>query len=212
MTFFGTDPVASTVGAYDVAAEQYAENSKDRAPLAHLHAKFTVLTGANALVLELGCGPSHDAAELARYGPTVIGIDPSRGLLRQGRSQQVIASSLLQGEARSLPFAAASFDGIWACASLLHVPHAELPKALAEVRRVLKARGVLFTSMSEGDSTRAIAIRADALPERLYFYHQEEDWATLVRGAGLEILDQSVTHNHVNPGATGWIETFARKP
>ena len=68
MTSSSPDPVLDTSVSYERGAAEYAEHSRDRTPLAHLLDRFATLVGPNALVLDLGCGPGHDAAELAKRG------------------------------------------------------------------------------------------------------------------------------------------------
>jgi SAM-dependent methyltransferase len=208
------DPELDTIAAYDARPVAYAEHSRDREPLNRLHDHFVQLVGAGARVLDLGCGPGHDAAELARRGLRVTGLDLSRGLLLEGRSHPALVGSLILADARQLPIVSYSFDGVWSCASLLHVPKRDIAHAIAELYRVLKPSGILFTSMSEGGEPGAIPVISDGLSQRLYYYHREEDWAALVCGAGFEILDHGVNRKsgHFNPGSTGWIETFARRP
>jgi ubiquinone/menaquinone biosynthesis C-methylase UbiE len=208
------DPELQTIAAYDAQSVAYAEHSRDRAPLNRLHEHFESLVGGGARVLDLGCGPGHDAAELVSRGLKVTGLDLSRGLLLEARSHSALAGSLIQADARQLPIVSYTFDGVWSCASLLHVPKRDVAHAIAELYRVLKPGGILFTSMSEGGEPGAIPVISDGLSQRLYYYHREGDWASLVSGAGFEILDHGVNRKsgHFNPGSTGWIETYARKP
>jgi ubiquinone/menaquinone biosynthesis C-methylase UbiE len=208
------DPELQTVAAYNTGAAAYARHSQDRSPLRHLHEHFASLLAGGARVLDLGCGPGHDAAELASLGLSVTGLDPASGLLAEACSYTCLAGRLIQGDARQLPIAASRFDGIWCCASLLHVPNRDVGDALAEVFRILKSGGVLFTSMSEGEQRGAVSVHSDGLEPRVYYYHRQETWAALVAGAGFEIVDHRVRRQggNFNPGSTGWIETFARKP
>jgi SAM-dependent methyltransferase len=46
------------------------------------------------------------------------------------------------------------FDGIWACASLLHVPAAELPGVMQRLRNALRPRGILYASFKYGKGER----------------------------------------------------------
>jgi ubiquinone/menaquinone biosynthesis C-methylase UbiE len=122
---------------------------------------------------------------------------------------------LVLGDARESAFADGAFDAIWACASLLHVPKPDVSNALAEAYRILKPGGVLFTSMQEGRADEPVlASAADPLPGRLYFYYRAEEWLAFVEGAGFKLVEQRLkrTAEHVNAGATGWIETFALRP
>jgi ubiquinone/menaquinone biosynthesis C-methylase UbiE len=208
------DPALSTIAAYDAGAAGYSEHSRDRKPLKRLHERFVTLIGSGATVLDLGCGPGHDAAELSARGLGVTAFDPARGLLHEAARQPSLAGLLVQGDARALPFAAATFDGIWSCASLLHVPKRDVGQVLVDTFRVLKRGGILFTSMSEGDQPGAVPVESNGLSRRLYYYHREQTWAALVSGAGFEVIDHAVKRDSagLNPGSTGWIETFARRP
>ena len=208
------DPELSTIAAYDAGAVDYAEHFRDRMPLNRLQEHFVTVVGSGAAVLDLGCGPGHDAAELSARGLRVTAFDPARGLLNEAMHHTSLTGRLVQGDARALPFATGSFDGVWTCASLLHVPKRDVGRALAEVFRVLKPGGILFTSMSEGGQVGAIPVESNGLSRRLYYYHREQTWAALVSGAGFDVIDQRVQREsgNFNPGSTGWIETFARKP
>jgi ubiquinone/menaquinone biosynthesis C-methylase UbiE len=208
------DPEIRAIAAYDAGAATYAVHSRDRKPLNRLHEHFASLVGSGAQVLDLGCGPGHDAAELTSRGLTVTGCDAAGRLLREAHDYASLAGRLVQGDARTLPFAASSFDGIWCCASLLHVPKRNVGHALAEAFRILQRGGVLFTSMSEGEQRGAISVHSDGLGPRDYYYYRQETWAALVAGAGFEIVDHDVQREsgNFNPGSSGWIEIFARKP
>jgi len=103
-------------------------------------------------VLDLGCGPGRDIELLRQHGLTVIGADRSAGMLKE--AQQRVGGALVQADMRYLPMRAASFGGIWMCASLLHIPRAEVPGVLAEAQRILRAKGVLYISVQQGTGER----------------------------------------------------------
>jgi SAM-dependent methyltransferase len=206
------DHLLTTLASYEAGAAEYAAHSADRAALARLHERFAELVGTNRLVLDLGSGPAHDAAELARQGLRAIACDPTRGLLASGDHPE-LTGKLLQADARMIPLANGSLDGIWACASLLHLPKHQVPVALSEAHRVLRSGGVLFTSMQHGIGEFVPYDPGFGLPLRQYFFYGEDEWGQLVTGAGFEIVDQRVNHTGqgVTAHADGWIETFARK-
>lgn len=206
------DHLLTTLASYEAGAVEYAHHSADRAPLAHLHAKFAELVGPEALVLDLGSGPGHDAAELARRGLSAIACDPTRGLLVSGGHGE-LASRLIQADSRALPFANGCLTGIWACASLLHLPKAQVSAALREAHRILRPSGILFTSMQHGAGELVPYDPGLGLPLRHYFFYRDAEWGKLVSDVGFDILDQRVNHTDqgVTAHADGWIETFARK-
>jgi SAM-dependent methyltransferase len=82
--------------------------------------------------------------------------------------------------ALSLP--AARFDGVFANASLFHVPRAELPRVLGELHAALKPRGVLFSSNPRGEDSEGWN------GDRYGSYHSLESWRALVTAAGFEEL------------------------
>lgn len=96
-----------------------------------------------ALILELGCGSGHDAAEMERRG---FRVDATDGV----PAMAAIASKRLDAGARVLRFddlnAADHYDAVIACASLLHVPIADLPEVLERIWRALKPGGWHFAS------------------------------------------------------------------
>ena len=80
--------------------------------------------------------------------------------------------------------------------------------------RVLKPGGVAFFSLSEGEPSGHVPVSDLGLATRAYYYHRDDEWVSLVSRAGFEIADHRVNRaaGNFNPGSTGWIETYARKP
>jgi ubiquinone/menaquinone biosynthesis C-methylase UbiE len=109
---------------------------------------------ANARVLEVGCGSGALWKQnLDRLHPTwrVTLLDLSAGMLAAARRD--LPFELVRGDAEHLPFAVQSFDAVVANHMLYHL--ADLPRALAEIRRVLTAGGKLFaTTNSESHLSR----------------------------------------------------------
>lgn len=208
------DPFLATVASYDRSAALFAERTKDRTFAAGLYARFAELAPGRTM-LDLGSGPAYDGAELAKRGFLVTACDATRGLLKEALGQAMLHGRLVLGDARELPLRAGSFDAIWACASLLHIPRPEVRRSLAEALRVLRPGGLLFTSMQEGASEGLVPVNeSDSLAGRFYVYYRAEEWTSLLEGSGFELIEERLkrTTDHLNPGATGWIETFARKP
>lgn len=99
---------------------------------------------AGLSVLDVGCGDGALAAELARHGALVTGLDPDKAMLTRARRRAETESPSLQfveGRAESLPFNDASFDRVVAVTVLCFVPQAG--RAVAEMARVLKPGGRL---------------------------------------------------------------------
>ncbi len=135
---------------YDRSARQYAtRNANMREEVAETGARFMQMLRERPRVLDLGCGTGRDMAWMEKQGASVIGADLSEGMLAEARG--IVRGPLVQADMRQIPFADASFDGVWCMASMLHVPRADAPTALGEIRRVLVSGGVLLLGLQMGD-------------------------------------------------------------
>jgi ubiquinone/menaquinone biosynthesis C-methylase UbiE len=140
---------SETRAAYDALAGLFAERHAATPPgVAACAERFAAALRTGARVLDLGCGHGRDAAFLTDQGLAVVGADLSPGMLAQARRRTT--APLVESDMCALPFAADSFDGVWCNAALLHLPKADAPLALAEMRRALRPQGVLYLAVQEG--------------------------------------------------------------
>jgi SAM-dependent methyltransferase len=115
-------------------ADELAGKPMDRALLR----AFAEQVGTLGPVCDLGCGPGHIAAFLASAGVAVVGIDLSAEMIAQA-SQRYPKLTFRQGDIRALPFPDATFGGMTAFYSIIHLAPSELVPAFQEWRRVLVA-------------------------------------------------------------------------
>lgn len=101
------------------------------------------------MVLDLGCGAGRDSEYFVQRGAVVIAGDLSESLLRTTRTR-CAPFGLVQLDLLALPFASGSLAGVWACASVLHVPQSYHPQAFREIHRVLTPGGAVAVSLKEG--------------------------------------------------------------
>lgn len=142
--------VARTIESYEAVAEDYQSRHGDRADVAPVVEGFRErVADATAAddrqsprILDVGCGPGWESATLADAGFEVLGIDISPAFLADA-SDRAPTACFLRGDMRSLPVDGAAVDGVFALASLLHVPDEHVDGTLAEFRRVLEHGGVL---------------------------------------------------------------------
>jgi SAM-dependent methyltransferase len=146
-------------------------------------ARFTERLPAGARVLDAGCGPGRDAAWLAEQGFEAIGVDLSAGMLREGQARGV-AVPLIQADIGHLPFKRGSFDGVWACALLLHIPRPQLLAVLQELERVVQ-HGYLYVAVKGGSGHEWIE---SASGRRFFVYWRLPELRVMVRRAGFEVL------------------------
>lgn len=142
--------------AYDAVAARYADlfggTLADRPVERGLLAAFAehVRHAPAGPVADLGCGPGHIAAHLHGLGLPVLGVDQSRGMLAAGRARYPEIRFVLSSVTR-LGLAGNSCSGVLSRSSVIHLPPALVPSALAEFARVLVPGGWLLLSFSATD-------------------------------------------------------------
>jgi len=102
------------------------------------------------LILDVGCGPAVETKYFTSKGYDVFGIDLSAGMLKEARTTAPKAK-FMEMDMTNLDFESNQFDGIWCCASLLHVKRDKLKDTIKGFRRVLKDDGILFLSLKKGE-------------------------------------------------------------
>ncbi|EPX87025.1 class I SAM-dependent DNA methyltransferase [Salipiger mucosus] len=162
-----------TLQVYETRAEDYARMAPG-APWETLQA-FIAALPEGASVLDLGCGPGHDAVHMMEAGLRVEAMDASPAMVEMARQRGVEARQAsfdeIAGEDRH--------DGVWACFSLLHAPRADMPRHLAAIAGALKPGGRLGLTLKEGQGEAR-----DRLG-RFYTYYEEPELRALLEQAGL---------------------------
>ena len=187
---------------YHQIATAFAEATQDRGPILADMALFAEGLPAGALVVDVGCGPGFDAALLReQHGLNAIGLDYARAMMVTGREQYGVAVPFVQTSMDQMPFAPGSLAGIWACASLLHWPRADLPRVLTHFAQLLRPNGRFYLSVKQGDS-EGYSRRAYGQDAPRYFtYWQPHTLDPLLAAAGFCPLAQKT-----NPSPRGhWL-------
>ena len=106
-------------------------------------------------ILDVGCGSGRDSVFFANQGFEVVAIDGSQNVIGLAKQTDTrIDWQCLRFDEIAKQSWQNQFTGIWACASLLHVPFYDLPKILNDLIRCLKSDGILYASFKYGDSER----------------------------------------------------------
>lgn len=184
--------VDETIEYYDSRAVDFARDTL-KVDMNTLYAPFLAQVPAGGSILDAGCGAGRDARAFAQAGYRVTAFDASPALVAVARDVCGLAVACLRFESVDW---VACFDGVWACASLLHVPRPELGAALSRLGLALVPGGVLYASFKYGTGERqhggrrftdldevgiATLLTEVALPLRL-----EQTWVTGDRRPGRE--------------------------
>lgn len=148
------EAIADTLDTYERVADEYREHHDDRRVIADAIEIFLdALDSEDDRVLDVGCGPGWESATFDEHGFDVTAIDLSPAFLT---TVEEIAPAVTRArmDMRELGFTDDVFDGVWACASFLHVPFGDATETLREFRRVLRSDGVFFCVVARDEEVR----------------------------------------------------------
>jgi SAM-dependent methyltransferase len=173
---------ARTLAYYEGQAQAFFEGTRDHDVSQNIDALLSRIEGVPPFtILDFGCGPGRDLKTFRSLGHVAIGLEGAPSFVDMARAWS--GCEVWQQDFLALALPAAHFDGIFANASLFHVPMADLPRVLGELRVALKPRGVLFASNPRGDNEEGWN------RGRYGAYHDLETWSRFVRDAGFELID-----------------------
>ena len=197
--------VQDTLAHYNERAADFWEGTRDHDVQQNMAALLDHIEApAPFTILDFGCGPGRDLKAFAALGHHAIGLDGSVEFSQMARSYSGCA--VWQQDFLKLDLPAQHFDGVFANASLFHVPSQELPRVLLDLCAALKPGGVLFSSNPRGNNSEGWN------RGRYGAYHDIEAWSAFVTAAGMVQL----THYYRPPGLPReqqlWLASVWRKP
>ena len=141
--------VERTLAHYNERASDFWEGTRGHDVSQNVAALLAHIAGEPPFaILDLGCGPGRDLRTFAELGHSAIGLDGAARFAAMARAHS--GCEVWQQDFLRLDLPAARFDGVFANASLFHVPSRELPRVLRELRATLKPGGILFSSNPHG--------------------------------------------------------------
>ena len=173
---------------YDKNADRFLNDTANLDMSGH-YQRFLSYLDAGSSVLDAGCGSGRDALKFKDLGYKVSAFDASFEMVQAATKLTGLVVHQMTFEEMSL---AQQYDGIWACASLLHVKRANLKKVLISLSKSLSERGVLYCSFKYGEAERQKGDR--------YFNDMNE-----------ELLDGIISGISSLELAEFWVSSDARK-
>ena len=136
-----------TIDYYNLNAENFIQSTQN-VDMHLAQDKFLHLLNEGAAILDFGCGSGRDTRYFLDKGYQVTATDGSAELCRRASDFTGIeVKEMLFGELDEID----TYDGIWACSSILHLPKNELLLVIRKMCDALKSTGVIYTSFKYSD-------------------------------------------------------------
>lgn len=190
-----------SVRFYDENAEAFFAGTVN-ADMSDVRSRFLAHVTPGGHILDAGCGSGRDALAFTNAGFRVTAFDASTEMVRLAVEHtnlpilhQTFDEVAWDGE----------FDGVWASASLLHVPRANLTRAIAALMKALRPEGAIYASLKQGNAERNVG-------GRVFTDVSEAEISRLLETAGLEMVELWVSAD-VRPGRANehWVNAIAQK-
>ena len=193
-----------TLEHYNRRAEDFWLGTRGHDVRQNIDALLQTIEGeAPFAILDFGCGPGRDLKAFAELGHLAVGLEGAPRLAAMARAHS--GAEVWQQDFLKLELPDRRFDGVFANASLFHVPSHALPRVLLQLHATLKPRGVLFTSNPRGNNEEGWN------GGRYGVYHDLESWRRYLCAAGFVEL----SHYYRPPGLPlaqqPWLASVWRK-
>jgi SAM-dependent methyltransferase len=191
-----------TISAYNNQVEAYADLARQASP-DPLLVVFMAHVKPGGHILDLGCGPANEAANMRSGRFTIDAVDASPEMVRLANETHDIGARLATFDDID---GYDTYDGIWANFSLLHAPAEDFPRHLAALYRALKPGGHFHIAMKLGTASAR-----DSLG-RHYTYYSQSELSDLLTRAGFAIDDTTTGEiMGLAGGIEPWIALRAHK-
>lgn len=195
---------ARTVEHYNARAQEFWEGTREHDVRQNIEALLRHIRGEPPFkIMDFGCGPGRDLAAFRALGHEPIGVEGSTRLASMARVHS--GCEVWEQDFLALTVPIGVFDGIFANASLFHVPRSELPRVLATLHAALKPGGVLFASNPRGNNEEGWN------GERYGVYHDLESWRAYLVGADFQELEHYYRPAGLPIDQQNWLASVWRK-
>ena len=195
------DKTEYTLNYYNEQAEKFVQGTVD-VEFSHLQNQFIEMLPAGGTILDLGCGSGRDSKAYKNAGFKVIAVDGSEALCKiagEYIGQEVICCKFQDLEVKE------KLDGVWACATLLHLEKEDVVKTMQKLTDCLVPGGIFYASFKYGD------FYGDR-NGRFFTDMTEDSFAELLKQVeGLEIVKQMITEDARPDRSERWLNVFLKK-
>ncbi len=199
-----SDITGRTLAHYGSRAEQFRDATRDHDVRQNIDALLRNLAGAPPFsILDLGCGPGRDLKAFSALGHHATGLEGLGAFAAMAREES--GCEVWEQDFLQLDLPSRRFDGIFANASLFHVPSGDLPRVLAQLHATLKPGGVLFSSNPRGNNEEGWN------RGRYGVYHDLESWRRYLGMAGFAELEHYFRPQGLPRDQQPWLASVWRR-
>ena len=184
---------------YDLNAKKFIESTIS-IDMSEFYAPFLEKLPENAKILDIGCGPGRDVKYFKGCGHDVVGVEPSVELANYAREYSKCPIHLSTIEDIEL---AQKFDGIWACASLLHLSTEDLISILVKIQSLLNSKGAFYCSFKLG--------KFEGERDGRFYNDQNQDSIRRLLPEGMAVCDLWITEDKRSDSDEQWVNLVGRK-
>jgi SAM-dependent methyltransferase len=194
-----------TLEHYNQRAEDFREGTSDHDVSQNIAALLRHIESAPPFtILDFGCGPGRDLKTFAALGHVPIGLEGAARFVEMARTDT--GCEVWQQDFLRLDLPDAQFDGVFANASLFHVPSEQLPTVLRQLHDTLKPGGVLFSSNPRGENEEGWN------RGRYGRYHDLAAWRGWMTNAGFIELEHYYRPAGLPRAQQPWLASVWRRP
>lgn len=195
---------AATLDDYNQKAVGFRQGTQDHDVRQNINALLRHIKGQPPFrILDFGCGPGRDLAAFLKLGHDPVGLDGSQEFVAMAR--EATGCRVWHQDFLALELPDTYFDGVFANASLFHVPSAELPRVLGQLNACLKPSGVLFSSNPRGANEEGWN------GARYGVYHDLQSWQAQMAQAGFVELEHYYRPEGLPREQQPWLASVWRK-
>ncbi|MEG3639663.1 class I SAM-dependent DNA methyltransferase [Magnetococcus sp. PR-3] len=192
-----------TIGHYEGRADIFWQATCDHDVEQNIEALLAALPDHRALsILDFGCGPGRDLKAFKDRGHKPTGLDGCAAFCRMARAYA--QCDVLHQDFLQLDLPQGRFDGVYANASLFHVPSDHLPVVLSQLAHSLNAGGILFSSNPRGETEGWQG-------ERYGHYMELEVYQDFLQAAGFEPISHYYRPAGKPRSEQNWLAVVSRK-
>lgn len=189
----------STIDYYNRKADEYFARTAE-VTFDEIYNRFLKYIPDGGRIMDLGCGSGRDVKWLCNHGYEAYGLDASRELVSKASDEYDITvfTGLIEEWTTAIPF-----DGVWCCASLMHLEDSALEQFFENLKYNLKQGGVLFMSVKSGIETGL-----DEQGRYLRDFTEEDVHKIITRHGEFELRELWYTEDKLSRNSFRWMNVI----